>query len=171
MVACQEAIGEIGVMHVVLRPMMDKSFGAYLREHEEEHARGRMISDRESFDQAIRTTRAQHEAMLPRGLLTPGHYFFTLHDERDDRLVGYVWFAITDTNSQLSLYHIAIHKADRRKGYGRATLAAAEEKAKELGCRVIWLNVFGHNSEAIEFYRACGYGVGAMHMNKFLDPT
>src|SRR5271155_1487676 len=124
-----------------------KTFGTYLREHEEEYARDRMITDRESFEEALRTTRSQHEAMLPQGLRTPGHYFFTVEDEEEGREVGYVWFACRPPGVQLSLYHILIKQADRRRGYGRSVLSAIEERAKELGCQVVWLNVMGHNQE------------------------
>jgi GNAT superfamily N-acetyltransferase len=157
-------------MHVVLQPMTDETFCVYLREHQEEYARDRMIVDGETFEEALRKTRAQHEAELPEGLRTPGHYLFTVWDEERDAEVGYVWFARRAASPDvLWLFHILINEAERRKGYGRLVLAAIEEKAKELGCRVVWLNVMGHNAGAMEFYRACGYRVGAVHMNKFLE--
>jgi ribosomal protein S18 acetylase RimI-like enzyme len=158
-------------MRIVLRPMTEETFRAYLREHEEEYAHDRMITDRESFEEALRTTRTQHEAMLPQGLRTPGHYFFTVHGEDQHKQVGYVWFACRPPSPQLSLYHILIKQADRRQGYGRSVLSVIEDRAKELGRQVVWLNVMGHNQGAIDFYRACGYRVATMHMNKFIDPT
>jgi ribosomal protein S18 acetylase RimI-like enzyme len=151
--------------------MTEEIFQVYFREHQEEYARDRMITDQESFEIAMQTTRAQNEEMLPHGLRTPDHYFFTVHDEEQSKQVGYVWFACRPPNPQLSLYHILIDKADRRKGYGRSVLLAIENKAKELGCQVIWLNVMGHNRGAIDFYVTQGYHVAAMHMNKFLAPT
>src|SRR5208282_6944998 len=150
-------------MRVVLRPMTEETFRTYMRKHEEEYARDRMVTDRESFEQALRTTRAQHEAMLPQGLQTPGHYFFRVQDEESNKQVGYVWYACRPESRQLSLYHILIEHAERRKGYGRAVLLLIEEKAKELGCQVVWLNVMGHNQGAIDFYVACRYRVAAMH--------
>jgi GNAT superfamily N-acetyltransferase len=156
-------------MRVALRPMNEETFRVYMREHEEGYARDRMIVDGETFDEAMRKTRAQHESELPEGMLTPGHYFFTVWDEERNGEVGYVWLARRTASPEvLWLFHILIKEAERRKGYGRLMLAAMEEKAKELGCRVVWLNVMGHNSGAMEFYRACGYRVGAVHMNKFL---
>jgi ribosomal protein S18 acetylase RimI-like enzyme len=130
-----------------------------------------MMTDRESFEEALRTTRTQHQVMLPQGLRTPGHYFFTVQDADQDKQVGYVWFACRPSSPELSLYHILIKQPDRRKGYGRSVLLAIEGKAKELGRKIIWLNVIGHNQGAIDFYIANGYRIAAMHMNKFLDPS
>jgi ribosomal protein S18 acetylase RimI-like enzyme len=158
-------------MPVILQPMTQETFHTYLREHQAEYARDRMITDHETFEAALQTTRTQHESMLPHGLQTPGHYFITIHDEHQNNQVGYVWFACHPSTRELSLYHILIKPADRRKGYGRSTLSAIEDKARELGRTVIWLNVMAHNQPAIDFYRACGYHVAAMHMNKFLNPA
>ena len=54
-------------MHIVLRPMTEDTYQTYLREHEEEYARDRMITDRENFEDALRTTCAQLAALLPQG--------------------------------------------------------------------------------------------------------
>lgn len=156
-------------MRVILRPMTEDVYQTYLQEHEEEYARDRVITDQESFELALRTTRAQHEAMLPQGLRTPGHYFFTVEDEEQNRVVGYLWFACRQPNSELFLYHILIKPASRRQGYGRLALQAVDEKAKELGCRAIWLNVMAHNQDAIAFYHANGYRSAAMHMSKHFE--
>ena len=43
-------------MGVVLRPMTEDTYRTYLPEHEEEYARDRMITDQESFEDALRTT-------------------------------------------------------------------------------------------------------------------
>jgi hypothetical protein len=73
--------------------MTEDTYRTYLRDHEEEYARDRMITDLESFDEAMRTTRAQHEAQLPQGLSTPDRYFFLVEDESRSGTVGYLWFA------------------------------------------------------------------------------
>jgi ribosomal protein S18 acetylase RimI-like enzyme len=150
--------------------MTEDTYQTYLLEHEEEYARDRMITDRESFEDALRTTRAQHAALLPQGLKTPDQYFFVVEDKGSARAVGYLWFAFRPANRELYLYHILIKETERRQGYGRSVLEALDEKAKELGCRAIWLNVMGHNQGAIDFYRAQGYRVGALHMSKQCDP-
>ena len=83
--------------------------------------------------------------------------------------MGYVWFACRPPAHELFLYHIRIKPAERRKGYGQAALAAIDQKAKELGCRAVWLNVFAHNQNAIDFYLSQGYRMAAIHMSKHWD--
>jgi GNAT superfamily N-acetyltransferase len=113
-------------MQVVLRPMIEEIYLAYLSQHEQAYARDRMITDRESLEDALRTTRAQHQALLPQGLLTPNNHFYTVEDETRNERVGSVW------------------------------IAYCPEKARELGCRAIWLNVMAHNQSGIDFYLAQG---------------
>jgi ribosomal protein S18 acetylase RimI-like enzyme len=150
--------------------MTEDTYQIYIREHEEEYARDRMITDRESYEHALQATRAQHAVMLPQGLKTPDQFFFLIKDEGSARVVGYLWFSFRRASRELYLCHILIKEAERRRGYGRSALEALDDKAKELGCRAIWLNVMAHNQGAIDFYRALGYGVGAMHMSKHYDP-
>ena len=52
-------------MDIVLRPMTEDTYRSYLREHEEEYARDRMITDRESFEEALQHDRDQHHACCP----------------------------------------------------------------------------------------------------------
>jgi ribosomal protein S18 acetylase RimI-like enzyme len=156
-------------VRIVLRPMTEDAYQTYLREHEEEYARDRTVTDRENFEDALRSARAQHAALLPQGLKTPDQYFFLVEDKGSARIVGYLWFAFRPANHELYLYHILIKKAERRQGYGRSVMEALDEKARELGCRAIWLNVMAHNQGAIDFYRAQGYRVGAVYMSKHRD--
>ncbi len=156
-------------MCITLQPMTDGVFQTYLSDHEEEYARDRMITDQETFEEALRTTQSQHQAMIPEGLNTPGHYFFSIKEERRGLPVGYVWLACRQSGGDMFLYHIFIKPAERRKGYGRLALQAIEEKSKELGCRAIWLNVMAHNQGAIDFYHANGYRSATVHMSKHFN--
>ena len=112
----------------------------------------------------LQTTWAQNAAMLPQGLKTPDQFFSAVADKGSGRMVGYLWFSFRRASRELYLCHILI------EGYGRSVLEALDDKAKELGCRAIWLNVMAHNQGAIDFYRAQGYRVGAVDMSKHHDP-
>jgi ribosomal protein S18 acetylase RimI-like enzyme len=66
------------------------------------------------------------------------------------------------------VYDLFVEEHSRRRGYGRAILAAVERDLMENACRQVWLNVFGYNTSALEFYRAVGYQIGTIHMTRLL---
>jgi len=57
------------------------------------------------------------------------------------------------------VYHLAVESTDRRRGFGRAMMVAAEARLRELGCPKINLQVRTSNVEVIQFYRGLGYTV------------
>jgi ribosomal protein S18 acetylase RimI-like enzyme len=57
------------------------------------------------------------------------------------------------------VYHVAVASDARRRGYGRALMAAAEERLRALGCPKINLQVNRWNAEVVAFYEALGYAV------------
>jgi ribosomal protein S18 acetylase RimI-like enzyme len=57
------------------------------------------------------------------------------------------------------VYHLAVATDARRKGYGRAMMAAAEAQLRELGCPKLNLQVLRFNAEVVAFYEALGYTV------------
>jgi len=82
-----------------------------------------------------------------------------------------IWFVVTDKALHPSafIYDFVIYEEFRRRGYGRQTLTALEEKAKELGLDTISLHVFGHNQAAIALYQQAGYETTSLYMAKKLS--
>ncbi len=61
---------------------------------------------------------------------------------------------------------IGVAAAARRRGAGRALMAAAEETARAWGAASLALDVHSFNREAEGFYRALGYQVATSRMAK-----
>ncbi|MGH3056123.1 MAG: GNAT family acetyltransferase, partial [Gaiellaceae bacterium] len=57
------------------------------------------------------------------------------------------------------VYHVAVAAEARRNGYGRAMMAAAEERLRALGCPKLNLQINRFNAEVVAFYEALGYAV------------
>jgi ribosomal protein S18 acetylase RimI-like enzyme len=57
------------------------------------------------------------------------------------------------------VYHVAVAADARRGGYGRAMMAAAEERLRALGCPKLNLQINRSNAEVVAFYEALGYVV------------
>jgi ribosomal protein S18 acetylase RimI-like enzyme len=157
------------VRTVSLRPMSDEVFAAYMESHIHEYAGDRMRTDFETREEAEQVTRKQISSTIPDGTRTKNHHFYVVTDEQSGESVGKVWLNVQPDTRLAFLFHIIIHPEKRRLGYGRQTMQLVLQRARELGGRVFWLNVMGHNHEAIAFYKAIGFNTAAMHMNMLLE--
>jgi ribosomal protein S18 acetylase RimI-like enzyme len=112
---------------------------------------------------------AEFLSILPEGQATPGHDFRSVTNE-DGVVIGALWFAPDrgPGRSTIFIWDIEIDLAFRGHGYGRATLAALEPIARELGFSGIGLHVFGDNEVARNLYRSAGYAETDVSMVKRL---
>lgn len=63
---------------------------------------------------------------------------------------------------RLMVDHIAVAPQARRKGHGRALLAAARDLARDLKVDEILLDTWEANADAHAFFRAAGFGLRRM---------
>lgn len=79
--------------------------------------------------------------------------------------VGYCGFELTDLDSDdgesspaaMKLAQLYVLELHRGLGLGRFMLGHVESRARELGRRVLWLQVNKRNTGAIGFYRSAGF--------------
>jgi ribosomal protein S18 acetylase RimI-like enzyme len=57
------------------------------------------------------------------------------------------------------LYHLAVHSAHRRRGFGAALVREAERRLADLGCPKVNLQVRATNTAVVAFYRELGYAI------------
>ena len=55
------------------------------------------------------------------------------------------------------LYHVAVHKDERRRGIGRDLVIELEDRLRALGCPKLNLLVWDDNTYAMRFWEALGY--------------
>ena len=55
------------------------------------------------------------------------------------------------------LYHVAVHKDERRRGIGRDLVALIETRLRDVGCAKLNLIVWDDNTYAMRFWEALGY--------------
>ena len=75
--------------------------------------------------------------------------------ESDGEKAGYAEMRMVAGEAQI--YNIVIDKAFRGRGLGEMLLRHLIDKAKELGCSLITLEVRGGNEAAMELYRKLGF--------------
>lgn len=70
-----------------------------------------------------------------------------------------------------AVYYLGVHPGHRRHGYGRITMAAAENWLRERGVWKINLIVRGDNGQAVGFYDSIGYAVEPnLQLTRRLEP-
>jgi ribosomal protein S18 acetylase RimI-like enzyme len=151
-----------------LRPMRSDEMPAFIEHSIRSYAEGIETQGGQTAEFARQKSEADHAAILPQGLATPGHWIHVV--EAAGERVGLLWLAERDSGGRrvLFIYDVEIDEAHRGKGYGRAAMELAEQEARALGIGRIELNVFGGNDVARRLYRSVGYVETSVQMAKDL---
>ncbi|GER92243.1 N-acetyltransferase [Dictyobacter vulcani] len=159
---------------VILRPMAETEFQAYLEPAIQDYAQNIFENGTLTEAQALERSRQQYGELLPQGLASPRQYLFTLVEPEQQQSVGILWFAIEERPGRAPyafVYDIRINDAHQRHGYGSQAFQEMEKKVRELGINQIALHVFGSNTGALEMYKKLGYISTDVNMAKTLDPA
>lgn len=155
---------------VTLRKMTPAEYRAATEHREAESVRvlGEFMPDGPARERVRRGT----AKFLPDGPDTAGHHL-VVAENGSGEVVGNAWMGpdpgrASGTDSSAWLYDINVFEPFRRRGYGSAILAAAEELVAREGKAALALNVVGGNEAAIGMYRDSGYEVSSMSMRKNL---
>lgn len=149
--------------------MTDAEYAAFLDRSVREYAVDKQESGEFAPETAIAQSRAEHEALLPAGLATPGHLLYTAVDETG-AAVGMLWLALPGSKRMAWVYDVWVEPSARGKGYGRAIMLAGERELAGRGVAELGLNVFGSNATARHLYESLGYQVTSQQMAKPLVP-
>jgi ribosomal protein S18 acetylase RimI-like enzyme len=161
-------------MNTLLRPMTEAAFAAWFAHSVARYADENVAAGRWPAQGALARADEACRRLLPLGLATPGHQLFTLHqagagDEAGVE-VGVLWLAVTEHPGGRSgyVYEVEVWPAHRRRGHARGAFLALEALARDQGLCDIGLHVFAHNEAAQALYRALGYEVTGINMQKRL---
>lgn len=80
---------------------------------------------------------------------------------QDENAVGlincFLGFSTFAAKPLLNIHDVVVHAAQRRQGIGQALLYWAEQRARELGCCKLTLEILSGNSLAMASYARAGY--------------
>ena len=143
--------------HVEVAPMTPERYPRYAIESEAAFAQDLVDAGRYTMEEAVEESHRQFLQELPQGLATPGQELFTA--TVDDVEVGILWIGMRRRGGHPHAFILDIEVAadQRRKGYGRELMHAAEREAERLGAGSIGLHVFGFNVGAVSLYEQLGY--------------
>ncbi|MFD8146989.1 GNAT family N-acetyltransferase [Streptomyces sp. NPDC059708] len=137
------------------RPMTAAEYTAWDARAREEYAAS-WTARGMGAEAARAKSETEHDALLPRGLDTPGADFAVL--EAAGTVVGHVWLAPRgEGGAGAYVYDVAVAEEHRGRGHGRDLMLLAERTAIERGHRVIALHVFAGNVPALRLYESLGY--------------
>jgi ribosomal protein S18 acetylase RimI-like enzyme len=153
---------------VRLVPMTQEQYVAYRATSDEAYAESIASSGSMPIEDAREKSREDFARLLPDGLGSEGHRFWTAYDA--DAEVGMLWVHLRPTSEGLTAfgYDFAVREDLRRHGYGRAIMLEAEPVLRDLGVVSIGLNVFGDNLGAQSLYEQMGFETTSIQMRKRL---
>jgi GNAT superfamily N-acetyltransferase len=150
-------------MVVELRPMTPQEYGRWQGPAIIDYAQAWVDSGILTPDEAKKRSETQFAELLPAGLDTDHHCFFTAVDAGED--VGMLWVFFDDTAERRAfIYDIQVWEHLRRRGYGRAILTALIDEAGRRDALSIGLNVFGSKPGAKALYEQMGFEVTSTQM-------
>jgi GNAT superfamily N-acetyltransferase len=111
---------------------------------------------------------SQWAILFPGG--QPGENQFVMRACEGETGVGSLWMGrpLSGSTTTWFVFFVTVDADRRGRGYGRATMEAAERWTREKGGSRIGLNVFGPNVVARNLYDDLGYQVMATQMFKDL---
>jgi ribosomal protein S18 acetylase RimI-like enzyme len=166
------------VVAVRLEPMTEEQYVEYRAAAEVDY--GRNIAASGAMVEADARERAAEDfaRLLPDGLSSEGHVFFSAYDAatdpgQDGEAVGMLWLHLEQKSDGWHAfgYDFEVREDLRRQGYGRAVMVAAEQECRARGVVAVRLNVFGFNRGAQALYEQMGFQVTNVLMTKRLDGT
>ncbi len=153
---------------VRLVPMTRDQYDAYRVTAEDEYAEAIRDSGSLPEAEAREQSAADYAALLPDGMASDGHRFWTAYD--GDEVVGMLWLRFKDTSVGVTAFgfDFSVREDLRRRGYGRALMQAAEVECRERGVVSVGLRVFGNNLAAQALYEQMGFEVTSIQMSRSL---
>lgn len=68
-------------------------------------------------------------------------------------------------NGIAMVWELHVDEPHRRQGIGRSLLESVESSARSLGLRAVSIETQTSNVPALDFYRSCGYAIGAVDLS------
>lgn len=152
---------------VELRKMTKQEYDAWLPGAIAGYAAEHAAAGSRPSDRALEMAKKEFAELLPDGLATDQHHLLVATS--DDVRVGVLWLQIPPSDQGAAfVFDVEVEGDLRGKGYGRATMLAAETYVRSHGHSKLRLHVFGQNAVARSLYESLGYETTNVMMTKEL---
>jgi ribosomal protein S18 acetylase RimI-like enzyme len=145
--------------NITLDPMTDDEFKAWMEPTIRDYAAQHVASGNWPAEDALELAKTETLTLLPDGVRTKDHHLYTTRDAATGEPAGVLWINVRTKAGKVEafIYDIVINEDRRGQGYGRATMLACVERARELGAQRVGLHVFGNNTVARGLYTSLGF--------------
>jgi ribosomal protein S18 acetylase RimI-like enzyme len=141
---------------IALVPLTDADREELVREDVANYAEEQIRDAGWSRETALDRARAEFVPVIERELADPAWRIWSARNA-DEATVGWLWVEPGESPGSAFLYQITVAERFRRRGYGRAMLAALEERLTSEGVGEVVLNVNVANVPAQRLYASAGY--------------
>jgi len=150
-----------------LRPVTADEFARWRAQTIAPYAADKVRTGRWLESESLGEAEKELVSLLPTGLQSPGHVFFTIEAE-SGAAVGVIWIARAERayGPIGYIYDLVVWPEYRRQGYAAQAMRLLEEEAASLGFCGLALHVFGHNKPAQDLYAKLGYQPTNINMFK-----
>ena len=155
-----------------LRLMSEDEFTAWRDHAIPSYAKDKVMSGQWSAAESLELAMRSFDALLPQGMATPDHHFYTIIDEHL-LPVGTLWFAVKHSQGTRTAYvfDVNIFPEHQRKGHAFRAFQWLEREAVALNLSGISLHVFGHNRAAQALYAKLGFEPTNINLIKRVSPA
>lgn len=114
-----------------LRAMALDAFQKYISFAVNEYAEEKIQAGTWQSNDALANSEQTYNRLLPNGLETSGHYFYSIYD--DSNIIGYIWVGNDKENkSNAFIFDFEIYKQYQNNGFGSKALILVEKEAKNI---------------------------------------
>jgi len=153
---------------IALGPFTEEQYAAWIPGSIADYAAENVKSGRWSAGEARAKAQEELTSLLPQGMATPGHHFFSVVRSSDRAAVGMIWVLTGRAPGRSFIFNLEIFKPYRRKGYAEQAMRSLEHEVRRMGDSSIGLHVFAHNAPARSLYQKLGYAETNIMMVKRL---
>jgi GNAT superfamily N-acetyltransferase len=151
---------------IEIKKMKESEFDIVIDNPADGYAQGIADTEGISFELASKKAAEQLAELLPKGINTENHYFYSAYDR--DSFVGYAWVNIKPETKNAWGYNIFVKEEFRRKGIAKEIFNVLQPVLKNMGVKQISFHVFAKNKNAISLYEQCGFEISNIVMKKEL---
>ncbi len=155
---------------LILEPMTDADFAAFLRKTIPEYASAQVISGNWHADEAMRRAQEEFRKILPRGPQTPHQHLFVIMDAEKSEKVGMCWYTLDDLHlkKKAFLADFFIFPEKRYQGYEEQSLVLLGEHLKSLNVQRVEVHLFAQDHEERRNFEQAGFELASVYLGKNL---